>query len=110
MASKKVIASIELSKALGLPVGTPVTPAKLKQEVKRHTKPAGSKLSASTPIIADYLKAMKKLQALRAKGSGSRELRLKAERILGAMSASAQAVAVEIADDRGLSLDPRQEE
>lgn len=38
MGSEKVIASIELSNALGLPVGVPVTPAKLEQEVKRHTK------------------------------------------------------------------------
>ena len=39
MASEKILPSIELSQALGLPVGVPVTPAALEKEVKRHTKP-----------------------------------------------------------------------
>lgn len=38
MAPPKVIASIELSRALGLKAGVPVTTAELMRQVKRHTR------------------------------------------------------------------------
>lgn len=41
----KLITSIELSQALGLPVGQPITQAELKHNVERHTKPAEPDLS-----------------------------------------------------------------
>lgn len=55
MADDKVIASIELSQALGLPVGVPVTPAKLEQEVKRHTKTATPGLTTSMVKALRYI-------------------------------------------------------
>ena len=38
--AETVIASIELSNALGLPVGVPVDPATLMEQVEAHTRPA----------------------------------------------------------------------
>ena len=48
MASQKVIASIEMSNALGLKVGVPVTQAELERQVKLHTKTLKVDLASPT--------------------------------------------------------------
>ena len=51
MADDKVIASIELSKALGLEFGKPISAAKLMRQVKEHTKAQSQQLAAAVKLV-----------------------------------------------------------
>jgi hypothetical protein len=66
MAPPKVIASIELSRALGLKVGVPVTPAQIERQVKAHTRRVNLASHAPTDAELDaelYRWAQKELGA-----------------------------------------------